>query len=485
MKKIFSALMTAVLIVSMLAVPVFAVNTPTEAEIKDIFKDMGISTWGSGYFGCHMMNPEGDPAPDGVVHQYIQSAGLLKGYEYERMVTDEYGTYPEYGYELPYKTYMEIIDGAFVNHSDMKSYLNNEWSQMYNENTGIVSWRTGGFGGPTDWVVQDICYYSDDLIYVNGVMVEFAYDASDFIGKEEYFDYITVNASFGTDTGMLESPILLTLQKKDGKWKILEYRENSWYVAGGILYETEERVKMYPLEKEAGGALVEADDNSSDFTTGFYGHSTSWYNENAQLSYRITAKAGYTLDGVTLKDDKGTRKIEAVDGVYVIAPEGKAVLCVSTVRAPVDIEISKEQENKTLKLSSDNADIFAVANQSVSQLSSSVNENVEVLKADGTKAENTDKIASGMMIIVKDDNGNEIDFKTVVVPGDVDGDAEIKASDARLALRASVNLEELSSWSSAAADVDGANEIKAADARKILRASVSLENSADWLPALS
>lgn len=59
--------------------------------------------------------------------------------------------------------------------------------------------------------------------------------------------------------------------------------------------------------------------------------------------------------------------------------------------------------------------------------------------------------------------------------GDVDGDGEVKAADARLALRASVGLENFNEEQKAAADVDGDGTIKAADARLILRASVGLE----------
>lgn len=62
-----------------------------------------------------------------------------------------------------------------------------------------------------------------------------------------------------------------------------------------------------------------------------------------------------------------------------------------------------------------------------------------------------------------------------VMAGDVDGNGELTAADARLALRASVGLEDLSATQVKAADVDGTAGIAAADARLILRASVGLE----------
>ncbi|MBR3767241.1 MAG: hypothetical protein IKL10_03260 [Clostridia bacterium] len=62
--------------------------------------------------------------------------------------------------------------------------------------------------------------------------------------------------------------------------------------------------------------------------------------------------------------------------------------------------------------------------------------------------------------------------------GDVDFKDGLKANDARLTLRASVNLENLNIVEKLAADVSKDTKIKAEDARFILRASVGLENLA-------
>ncbi len=72
--------------------------------------------------------------------------------------------------------------------------------------------------------------------------------------------------------------------------------------------------------------------------------------------------------------------------------------------------------------------------------------------------------------------------KLLYVMGDVDGDGNISASDARLALRASVGLESYDESSSEykACDVDGDNKVTASDARLILRASVGLEDPEKW-----
>jgi len=59
--------------------------------------------------------------------------------------------------------------------------------------------------------------------------------------------------------------------------------------------------------------------------------------------------------------------------------------------------------------------------------------------------------------------------------GDVNGDGAVKAADARLALRYSAKLEELSENQIKAADVDNSGKVTASDARKILRVSAKLD----------
>ncbi|MBQ6421055.1 MAG: ABC transporter substrate-binding protein [Clostridia bacterium] len=70
-------------------------------------------------------------------------------------------------------------------------------------------------------------------------------------------------------------------------------------------------------------------------------------------------------------------------------------------------------------------------------------------------------------------------------PGDVDGRGDVTAMDARLALRASVDLENYAAGSAPflAADTDADGEISAMDARRILRASVDLEDPHTWASA--
>ena len=58
--------------------------------------------------------------------------------------------------------------------------------------------------------------------------------------------------------------------------------------------------------------------------------------------------------------------------------------------------------------------------------------------------------------------------------GDVNGDGKVNSADARLALRAAVNLETLTETQRLAADVDKDGSIRSSDARLILRVAVGL-----------
>jgi len=99
-----------------------------------------------------------------------------------------------------------------------------------------------------------------------------------------------------------------------------------------------------------------------------------------------------------------------------------------------------------------------------------------VVNKDGNALSGEAKIGTGAVVTLAD--GTEY---TIIVPGDVDGDAAITAGDARAVLRASVDLEPLEGIFLTAAKVEGNENISAGDARLILRASVGLEDPADWL----
>ncbi len=70
---------------------------------------------------------------------------------------------------------------------------------------------------------------------------------------------------------------------------------------------------------------------------------------------------------------------------------------------------------------------------------------------------------------------NENDVIIDFLPGDIDSDEKITAVDARLCLRASANLDELTEKQIKSADFDGNGVLNSTEARKILRASAGLD----------
>ena len=102
-----------------------------------------------------------------------------------------------------------------------------------------------------------------------------------------------------------------------------------------------------------------------------------------------------------------------------------------------------------------------------------------VLTATGEKANATEKLATGMQLVIL--NGETVvDSMEIAVLGDINGDGAIMADDARAALRASVGLDTLNDVQQTAANVDGVVAIAASDARAILRTSVNLDDPTEW-----
>jgi len=104
----------------------------------------------------------------------------------------------------------------------------------------------------------------------------------------------------------------------------------------------------------------------------------------------------------------------------------------------------------------------------------------EIVSQDGKTVASDADISSGMKIVLKNESGKIVDEKTIIVPGDVDCDGSISASDARAALRRSVGLDVLKDFQETAADVNHDGKITSMDAREILRASVGLVDKKDF-----
>ena len=114
----------------------------------------------------------------------------------------------------------------------------------------------------------------------------------------------------------------------------------------------------------------------------------------------------------------------------------------------------------------------------ISQIISQAGKGAVIKDADGNAVSEDKLPGTGMLLVMPDGK-----TYPVVVLGDVEGDGKVSAADARLALRASVNLESYKENSPqyTASNVNAADKVTAADARLILRASVGLEKPIDWM----
>lgn len=126
---------------------------------------------------------------------------------------------------------------------------------------------------------------------------------------------------------------------------------------------------------------------------------------------------------------------------------------------------------------SDGTNVRTIVGKLVKELLRFSPEGCRVEDKNGSPVENSLFVETGMVLVLPDGSVQEI-----AVLGDVDGDAQISAADARTALRASVGLDELFSAAyRKAADADKDSAITSSDARLILRAAVALEDNTLWL----
>ena len=138
------------------------------------------------------------------------------------------------------------------------------------------------------------------------------------------------------------------------------------------------------------------------------------------------------------------------------------------------IAVRPEAEN-SVKLT-ESGDIFVLCGSSIRELLENIPENTELLDKDGNTVKTDSPVSTGMTVILKDSEGNILDEKVISVPGDVDCDGKISATDARSALRHAVGLEIMEAYQISAADLEADSSVRATDARTILRASVGLED---------
>ena len=313
--KLIFTVATVLLLSLIMAVTASAADAPARETAEEIFFDMGFSTWGTNYFGCSMTDTDGEQAPDEVVFQYMYLSGTLNDY-----YDDETGYYT-----IAYDEYISLVDKTFVNHSDMKAYL----ADMTDPETNVITWFRGGFGGPETWIPTDFCV-KGDYCYVTGVFADRDIESYPDFPSMEYGKE-TIN----TDDyqAVIISGLILTLQDTEDGWKILEYRETSYYVVDDMLYSDDEMFYRFTIE-DNGNVDIKQNDDSVDFVTGFYGVAGVWHPEISNHSYNIKADENYVIESVILNDANGETVLEPVDDVYTFDVVGIATLKVTTRGIP-------------------------------------------------------------------------------------------------------------------------------------------------------
>ena len=106
-----------------------------------------------------------------------------------------------------------------------------------------------------------------------------------------------------------------------------------------------------------------------------------------------------------------------------------------------------------------------------------------IATADGAAPENN-TLKTGMKLLMFVGT-EQTDCVSLALLGDINRDGDVSVSDARLALRKAVGLDELDVCEFHAADVDFSNDVSVADARTILRIAVQLETGTDLIAKAS
>ncbi|MBQ3517715.1 MAG: leucine-rich repeat protein [Clostridia bacterium] len=154
-------------------------------------------------------------------------------------------------------------------------------------------------------------------------------------------------------------------------------------------------------------------------------------------------------------------------------------VCGNAKTESIDKLVAEFADKEEQVVVDEDGDIVAVLGTTVEEYLEQASEGTIIIGADGDILENDEIPGTGAVLILPD--GTEY---TIVVLGDLHGDGEILANDARTALRNSVGLDNLNDAQLKAADVNGDGVVNSSDARSILRASVGLDDPADWFENL-
>ncbi len=197
------------------------------------------------------------------------------------------------------------------------------------------------------------------------------------------------------------------------------------------------------------------------------------YSEGKYCNYCEKYVSGHTVLAIDKNNHINTKAVPAIAPTAEKSGYTEGVFCNDCQQyISGHSEIPKLQPDFT---DSENAridGIFILVNAGLTakEILGQCSADTKITDSKGNTVEGTALIGTGMTLTFS--GGKNLNLS---VRGDIDGDGKISASDARLALRASVGLEKLTPAQEKAADIDKSTTITAADARLILRASVELE----------
>ncbi len=153
----------------------------------------------------------------------------------------------------------------------------------------------------------------------------------------------------------------------------------------------------------------------------------------------------------------------------------KCDTCAYPMPKPVASELLLKTDCQYIVSHKDKTVIIPVGTKISDVKANILNEKYAVLLKDGKAAADTTLTGTGMSIQVLGKDNAVLSTYKVVVLYDTDGNGVIQAADARLTLRASVNLESIKNEYLTASDINKSGKLEAADARSILRKSVGLD----------
>ncbi len=198
-----------------------------------------------------------------------------------------------------------------------------------------------------------------------------------------------------------------------------------------------------------------------------------------------TAGPGHKAEEWTVIKDPTSVTVGIKQGICTVCGEKfTADIPVLNEQLPDDVKMLTMQDDAVIKFSENRAYIYGIPPETkVNDVLVQFNYPAHILVTDGNVANQLsgdDFMTTGCHLILVKENPDTnkyepIDTVSVIVTGDIDSNGAATAADARLALRYSALLEELSDFAVLSADVDADGKVTAADARLILRVSSKLE----------